>query len=323
MRNNNLTFWMETEACIVNHNWEILPKVWDLSSFEFIQKILQERFRNWIDKLVERVSPEELWHQIEIKNIIPVRSIEEWVEEIIRDIQTINGIKEIREKFQLVLTPVSQNDFEAIPSIWDKEAHQRKLFDSMIEKFGPEEWLKIVKSFATFSNQLNIWWLFDWIEWSIDDEDFQELARRFLNEITEMKDLLLSKNWKVVNWEWKTRQDIANEVLTKLKWDSFDDKTTILIPPHFNSTKEMIEWIWNHSWIKSWTDIDKFSDLQEKDMHSFLAKIKREDFLWVETRFADASNDFETFLNTNKILIKRLLKVKEEFIEEIKLKIAA
>lgn len=323
MKNNNLTFWKEIEACIVDHNWEILPSIWNESSFEFIENILQERFSQRIDDLVKRISPEELWHQIEIKNPVPFSDIEIWTEQIIWDLRMINEIEEIRKYMQLILTPVSKNNFEAIPSIWDKEAHQRKLFDSMIDKFGPEEWLKIVKSFATFSDQTNIWWLFDWLEWSITDEQFQELSRRFLNIITEMKDLLLSQNWKVVNWEGKTRQDIANDVLTKLKWGNFEDKKQILIPPHFSTRQEMLNWIWKHNWIKKNIDWLNIWQLWEKDMHSFLAKIKWESFPWVEIRAIDASPDFESSTSVTNKIVEKLLEIREEFLEEIKLKVAA
>jgi hypothetical protein len=61
------------------------------------------------------------------------------MQEAFDDIQThidiINNTKEVRQKMQLIFTPVSPNNFEGFPAINDENAHQRKLFDTIISNF--------------------------------------------------------------------------------------------------------------------------------------------------------------------------------------------
>ena len=321
--NNNNKFWIETEVCIVDHNGEILPKIsQETSAFEFIRNTLQQEFQNGTNQILQSISPEELWHQIEIKNIKPFSSIEEWLDEIEANIACINNMKQIREKMQLIITPVSQNDCEVFPALNDENAHQRKLFDTIINDFWENEWNNIVKWFATFSTQVNISGLFDGIPWNLKNEDFQELARRFLNEISSMQAIITQDNGKITNWEWKNRQEIAFDVLSKLKNKNFSDINQIIIPPTFQTKQQMLQWIAQHCWVslENNSDIDK---LHEKNMHSFLAKLKWIAYQGIELRAFDATSDKQSIINRSNIVLEKLQQIRNEFFEEKKIKLSA
>lgn len=318
MKNNK--FWIETELCIVDHNGDILPKVSsNVSSFEFISQILQTQCKQWINNTINSISPEELWHQIEIKNTQPFSDMQQAFDDIQTHIDIINNTKEIREKMQLIFTPVSPDNFEVFPAINDENAHQRKLFDTIISKFWEHEWQEIVKWFATFSTQVNISWLFDGINIKNNNAEFLELARRFLNTITSLEPLLTQHNWIKKNWQWKTRQEIAFDVLSKLKGNNFWDRKNIIIPPIFETSQQMLTWIAQHCWVNI-SQHTNLWDLNEKDMHGFLAKLKWMTYQGIELRAFDATENHHQIINTTQEILSHLDEVKKEFFHEHKIK---
>lgn len=311
-------YWIEQELQISDMNWESVWLVDWLSGYEFVrQKIIDEKKT----ELLDAISPEELSQSIEIKSK-PSENYEQATDFIVDTKKIIEQINWIKDRIQLLAIPLTINDFQPIPweqTVWSS---QRQLFDDIYAWYPKEEADRIVKWFAIFSTQVNISGLFEWLDEDITNPHFQELARLYLNKIHDMENVLTRENWKIVNWEGKTRTDKYVEVISKLKADRFDKWESIVFPPYFNSTEEMLTWIWKH-WKKEENAEFDIWKLTEKDMHSFLAKLKWITYKWLELRSFDSTDDFESVWEVTDKVVDELDNIRYEYLDREWIRLAA
>jgi hypothetical protein len=302
-----MKYWIENEYTIFGKDWRPVKTIEGKSPSSKIIEVFDGNLRDKLDTELSTC-------QLEIKS---------WVHNSIEDaIKEVKGIYDhlcnssffTDNDISLVSLPVVKR--AELDMKWFKP-HHKKMIDSLRKTNYSDD--DIAKAVSAASTQVNISWIFDWMS----ELEMLKFSVIIFNKLREIEDQLYSKNWEIKCELWKTRKDYYGIIPIAYKWELFKknwySKDNIIIQPEFKDITEMVRYFSLHS---RKTDFNwqnpisyYFRNIEDKVLHMFLWKLKKEQFSWIELRWFDATDNLDYIWTQTEYFISILSKLKQNFLE--------